>query len=51
MSSVSIGEVIEVVKIGFSEKGRTVVRLWMGDDGIRVSVMRFRTMACTAETC
>ncbi len=41
---------IEVVTIGKGEMGHTVETFWMGDDVIRVSVMRFGMTACIVET-
>ncbi len=40
MIFVGIGVVIEVVMIGVGEMGRSVERLWMGDEVIWVSEMR-----------
>ncbi len=51
MSSIGVGEVIEVVTIGKGETGCVVARLWMGDNEIRASEMRFGLKARTVVTC
>ncbi len=51
MRSVGRGVVIVVSMIGIGETGLNVVTLWMGDDVIRASEMRFGLKACTVVTC
>ncbi len=50
MIFVSVGEAGEVVMIGIGETGRSVKRLWMGDEVIQVLVMNIGVTAHTEET-